>query len=760
MACVFTTLDLVNMSNPPIRRAFRIRFSHSSREGELARILTALSVLFNLLAAAGTLPAADSAPANEPPLKGRYALLVGVTKYLGRNGQDDLEGPGNDTELMRNLLTNSRFGFPNDDEHVRVLSETAGQTNADRLPTQRNIEREFARLADRNLIKPGYQVVILLAGHGSQQPADWSRPGNFEPDGLDELFMPRDVGFYDKQKHRFPQAIIDDDFHDWVDKIVATGAQIWFILDSCHSGTGLRGERAREIDPKREIDAAELEAARAEGARRAAAAGWNSDGGLEFIPESPKVAAIFAAQPTETTPELPQGKDGKVYGLLTYSICEILDGPGRVGLTYFQLVNRIQGRYSALGRNGPTPLPEGSLCGDIVCGFAKQLPPRPPIRLLRDGQRLYVDAGRLFGLTTDSILAVYGPDAEPKSAEAAGYVRVKEAHVENADIEPVEFAGIKPNKFLPRHGLCQVVTLMTEDLRLPLTVAPFTGDGKDLSADERKRLAAALKGITEGKEAPLAFREKAQPGVWLLQKRTPASAELDLVSPDQARQVALGPSPDALRTMRKTADKIAKTENLVRLVDYWKRTEESDLDANAVRVSFDMYRLDADGKETQIKRGIREEVKDGDSLRLEFANHGKSPVDVSLLLVTAEFGVRSVWPNDSGTDNRIPPGAMPFRLKFRVTADKPGIDRWILVAVRAEELTLRSQFLYLEQSDLESAQRALSEEKSRGPTLSLDKLLLAAGFPGSRAGNRGDVNSVGSSCSLDLLEYRSVPRPP
>jgi metacaspase-1 len=181
------------------------------------------------------------------PLPARYALLVGVGEYP-LVPEWKLNGPPNDVRLWRELLVD-RFKFPDDEQHIRALSDLTGRSRPELLPTRGNIEREIKALA--KVLKRGDILFILLSGHGSQQPADFGRAGNYEPDGADEVFLTRDTNRYirepGKPKGSFPNAIVDDDLREWVDPLVGdqTGALVWIVMDCCHSGTGLRGERPR-----------------------------------------------------------------------------------------------------------------------------------------------------------------------------------------------------------------------------------------------------------------------------------------------------------------------------------------------------------------------------------------------------------------------------------------------------------------------------------------------------------------------------------
>src|SRR5262249_29139742 len=137
-----------------------------------------------------------------------------------------------------------------------------------RRPTRANIEREFRHLADQ--AHEGDQVVILLAGHGSQQPEkDPPDPVNPEPDGLDEIFLPADIGAWNGTKERLPGAMVDNEIGAWLGAIAAKRAYVWAIFDCCHSGTMTRGtEIVREVPPELLVPGEELAKARQRAAER------------------------------------------------------------------------------------------------------------------------------------------------------------------------------------------------------------------------------------------------------------------------------------------------------------------------------------------------------------------------------------------------------------------------------------------------------------------------------------------------------------
>src|SRR5262245_50499573 len=254
-----------------------------------------------LKASAGTLGVllgCGAAGGAERARRGRFALLVGVTHYPAwvKNMQNPLRGPANDVALLRRVLL-ERFGFR--DADVVTLTEKAGKG---RRPTRANIKDEFAALAKK--ARPGDRVVVLLSGHGSQQPEkDPPDPADPEPDGLDEIFLPADIGPWDGKKGTVVNAIIDDELRAWTKAITDRGASLFLIADCCHSGTILRGQEnevARSAPPESLVPAAELKKARDRAARHyGATRGTAAEPSPLKMERRKSLVALYAAQPDE-----------------------------------------------------------------------------------------------------------------------------------------------------------------------------------------------------------------------------------------------------------------------------------------------------------------------------------------------------------------------------------------------------------------------------------------------------------------------------
>ncbi len=143
----------------------------------------------------------------------RKALLVGINDYEKVN---DLRGCINDV-LDMHFSLRSLFGFKTGE--IRVLTDSRA--------TKTNIMARLNWLVKGS--KPGDFLFFHFSGHGSQIR---DRDGDELVDHLDELICPYDMDW--------DGTYITDDELNSVLKNVPEGALLEVVLDSCHSGTGLR----------------------------------------------------------------------------------------------------------------------------------------------------------------------------------------------------------------------------------------------------------------------------------------------------------------------------------------------------------------------------------------------------------------------------------------------------------------------------------------------------------------------------------------
>ncbi|MCV2894624.1 caspase family protein [Lentibacter sp. XHP0401] len=343
------------------------------------------------------------------------ALLVGVSDYDEAAKISDLQGPGNDVRLIRDTL--QKRGA---EDIVIVASDVEGAS----LPTLEGIEAGFAEVTSR--ATKGDLVYIHLSGHGTRQ---LDLEGD-ETDGLDEVFLPSDVRVAEPGTQIIPNALTDDRIGALVAGIRAKGADVWLVMDSCHSGSGMRSgglTAERQVNPAAlNID---IRAAKPQAGVTEAAPPLPADAGSYL--------AFYATRSNDVAREgdlSRGGQDPQWYGLFTSTLAARLDSG--LALTYRQLFQAVlsdMNRNTSFGASAiQTPLWEGTLIDAPVFGGKGST--RIP-RYLTEFDK--VKAGLVHGLQAGTMLALV-EDISAAPDEVIGYAQVEEADARDAFIRMVD----------------------------------------------------------------------------------------------------------------------------------------------------------------------------------------------------------------------------------------------------------------------------------------------------------------------------------
>lgn len=239
------------------------------------------------------MPAAISALAlllASPALGATHALLAGVTRYDHLPEDKHLKAPANDVARMRAAL----LGWGVEPGAMIVLGD--GIDGARGRATHANLLRELEALPAR--VSAGDWVVIYLSGHGaiSRDVTGTQRSG------LNSVFLPADVRWPAPGSDDAPRnALFDTTIGAALDKVRATGAHVWFINDSCHSGDSVRSEMPEAV---REKSVGAPAVARGKPVAKPLAQRRSN----EALPG--KLVAFYAAQVSETARELSNDGEG------------------------------------------------------------------------------------------------------------------------------------------------------------------------------------------------------------------------------------------------------------------------------------------------------------------------------------------------------------------------------------------------------------------------------------------------------------------
>ncbi|MEM7438625.1 MAG: caspase family protein [Pseudomonadota bacterium] len=341
------------------------------------------------------------------------AILIGISDYSDASRIPDLKGPANDVTLLRRVL--SKRGV----KDIKVLAD--GVDGAE-IPTRAAILEVLAEKAAS--VAPGDFVYIHFSGHGTQQPDT----NGDETDGLDEVLLPTDAGPAKRGKAAVENGLTDDDLGAAIDLIVAAGAKVWLVIDSCHAGSGLRSGSDRVAD--RYVSPARL------GLPSTPTIAPTEGFSDRDLPANDNVVAFYAAQSSERAREVDLSGDGapaEWYGLFTARLAAQLSAKnGQSFRQLFQATFRELNDSTTPGAARlQTPSWEGGLIDAGVMGG--EVTVTKPRYELRDG---IVLAGRIHGFIPGSLVGLLKNAADPEDA-MIGFAQVEETATATAALRLV-----------------------------------------------------------------------------------------------------------------------------------------------------------------------------------------------------------------------------------------------------------------------------------------------------------------------------------
>jgi hypothetical protein len=355
-----------------------------------------------------------------PAMAKNRALLIAAAEYA--DPRHVLKAPPNDAALMWQAL--QRRGFKAQDIRVltdRVPADASGLKPVGRA-TRAAILAELERIVKSAVA--GDTIFLFFSGHGSQQP-DNDPAGKKEADGLDEIFLPVDIGRWEDAAETVKNAVLDDEIGSYVRRMRAAGAFVWLVFDSCHSGTMTRSlqsdgqdERVRAVAPQLlGVPQARLDAARAGSrSRTRGLAPVVEDSAPVALQNQSGVVAFFAAQSGEVTyetifPRDYEAENRRPQSLLSYFLAQAL--VTEPDASYRRIAQLIRAGYDVMRARAPTPLFEGDLDRRVL-GAARSTATTWQVQKGKDG-RLSIPAGELNGLKPGAEIALY--DAKKKLSE-------------------------------------------------------------------------------------------------------------------------------------------------------------------------------------------------------------------------------------------------------------------------------------------------------------------------------------------------------
>jgi len=699
-----------------------------------------------------------------------HALLVACTEYPNLPQRNWLIGPKNDAGLVHEYLLKNvpdpvRFA----PENVTLLAKDV--PGASGLPTHAAIKAALADLAAK--VQRDDFVYLHLSGHGAQQPQ--AKAGD-ETDGLDEIFLPVDIGKWINRDAGVPNALVDNEIGAALDAIRDKGAFVWVVFDCCHSGTATR---AAEVDDEmeRKVEFADLaggdEAARAAAIKTydditaGASRGVDENGtrkpafnltptGSEPITKG-KLVAFYAAQTVETTPEMPLPKgatDAPRFGLFTFTILsKLAENPD---VTYRQLGQAVLQQYSADSRTRPTPLFEGELDARVFGTNKTDTIMQWPVVITDD--EATIGAGLLHRLTPGSKLAIL-PSALSQLSEALGYLEVQSAKNLESRVKPVEFERKPALKLadIPANAYARLAELAV-DYKL-VVARPAATEGLDketalvnsvldeLAAKANSGFHIAL--VEPGKSADLrlaVLRENAiagaakdatdKPALWFLT----ASGEVTLKDASKPPLIIIHPD-DRDKLVDATAKNLT---TIFRATGLSKLAAASDYRPEEVSVQFRIKRLE-DGAMQPIEPSTVPRVSPDDQVHVLAKNDSTNLVDINVLYIGSDYSIQHFLAE------RLTAGATLEEGLFKFSDESFGMERMIAVLTEAPPQSEKQDLSFLAQDGVPSATRAIG-----GPGFS-DMLTDIGMAPATRSAMRL-TDEKGPKGAVMIFPMETVPR--
>jgi hypothetical protein len=182
---------------------------------------------------------------------------------------------------------------------------------------------------------------------------------------------------------------------------------------------------------------------------------------------------------------------------------------------------------------------------------------------------------------------------------------------------------------------------------------------------------------------------------------------------DKRFDVGAADDPRLAQLLADQLKRIARAANLSRLSTYV--DPEADL-----QILVRRYKSDPATAEPLPAANGSTDVTAGEHLQFIVRNTGKTPLDITVLYVDANFGIWPLYPaSESALDNRLAPGDQRALDPVEITADPIGWES--VVAIGVEATPRHENFLMLAQDSLAEARRSSSQ-----PTSPLRALLESA----------------------------------
>lgn len=555
----------------------------------------------------------------------KYALIIGINRYLYMEKKSQLEGCVNDAKLIGSILVD-KFNFE-EDNIVYLLDEDASRDR---------ILEEMEKLTET--ISEGDILVFHYSGHGSRCKVKTAYTD--EGSGKENCILPTDDSEPGDGGKIFRE-IRDHQFNSWLQRIAKITPYTTLIFDACHSGTMTRGSttssNVRQLPSSVRNQPATLAQNRA-----TQTAGSNSSGWLNL---NDSFVVISGCRDTQTSKETWFTQDGEKarHGVLTRNLANALM-QAQPGSTYRDIFEIACAGVIARA-NSQNPQIEGRIDREIF--GVKDIEPLRYIPITKvDGNNITVGGGVAHGLRIGSKWAIYPPGTKQENEKSLlGEITINKvealcAHgsvsAGTTELAPgARCVELEQSRALD--PLCVDLSSLSDTNAQKL--APYINRSPLLSlakSAEEASVRAAV--IDNGKSLPESVSQGSRDAV-----ATPSWAFFD-DSDELCMPIHAENEQRVTNILEDNLDKLAQFRNVILLAN----------PASSLNVEFNLYKRTS-GDEHILVNGGSSEFVEGDSLVLEVINRESTrTVFFSILWLSANKEIVSFYPHRKSSEELSP----------------------------------------------------------------------------------------------------------
>ncbi len=341
----------------------------------------------------------------------KYALLIGINKYLFMQAKYQLHGCVNDAKLIKNILIN-KFNF--ESKNITSLYDEAA--------TRDNILAAMERLA--NIIAKDDILVFHYSGHGHQ--CKIKTEFTDEGSGKDNCILPCDDSEHSPAGDIWRE-IRDHQINEWLQRIAQKTPYTTLIFDACHSATMTRSTdkiTTRSLPTEDRPLARSAPDLRTNTSQNTSASLLKRPSAGGWLTLSDNYVVMSGCRDTQKSKEKYFSQDGQntKHGVLTYHLSRALlrAKPGTTYRDAFELAcTSVVADVSE-----QNPQIEGALDRELF--GVKDIEPLAFIPITHlDGQQIILGGGAAHGLRKGSVWTIYPPGSkQADSNQALGSLEV------------------------------------------------------------------------------------------------------------------------------------------------------------------------------------------------------------------------------------------------------------------------------------------------------------------------------------------------